>query len=387
MKKFFAVLLVLAMVLSLAACGGNNNAPASEPSNTDGSANDANTPGDSNTGSFKYGFASWGTADEHGRTLNAAVGWGVDAAGGEFIGDAGGFTAEATVASIENLISAGCQMVSFCTYAGEASVPTISDMCREKGVYWTMWDTQIADPEIAAYIAEDPYYVGCTFEDNITSGYETMKAMGEAGATNVVIIRYGSGIPTCDERCNGGIKYAEEAGITIVDDMIITDTAEYKNAVANVLLAHSEVDGVYLAGAGTASSSVAEAFRSAGKDAFYIGAFDYFDGMGDMLKSGELVCINGGHMVTGTFSALMAINAWQGNPLSKDKIEIVIPYLTLKSYEDYEAYMQYASQGAAYTSEELQQFLTVSNPGLTLESFQEGVSKWSVSDIIARKNG
>ena len=75
MKKFFAVLLVLAMVLSLAACGGNNNAPASEPSNTDGSANDANTPGDSNTGSFKYGFASWGTADEHGRTLNAAVGW------------------------------------------------------------------------------------------------------------------------------------------------------------------------------------------------------------------------------------------------------------------------------------------------------------------------
>ena len=92
-------------------------------------------------------------------------------------------------------------------------------------------------------------------------------------------------------------------------------------------------------------------------------------------------------MVTGTFSALMAINAWQGNPLSKDKIEIVIPYLTLKSYEDYEAYMQYASQGAAYTSEELQQFLTVSNPGLTLESFQEGVSKWSVSDIIARKNG
>ena len=49
--------------------------------------------------------------------------------------------------------------------------------------------------------------------------------------------------------------------------------------------------------------------------------------------------------------------------------------------------MQYASQGAAYTSEELQQFLTVSNPGLTLESFQEGVSKWSVSDIIARKNG
>ena len=391
MKKIFAILLALVMVLSLAACGGkddSNGGKTDAPAKTDTPAStDADTPAPDNTGSFKYGFASWGTADEHGRTLNAAVGWAVDAAGGEFVGDAGGFTAEATVASIENLISAGCQMVSFCTYAGEASVPTISDMCREKGVYWTMWDTQIADPEIAAYIAEDPYYVGCTFEDNVTSGYETMKAMGEAGVTNVIIIRYGSGIPTCDERCEGGIKYAGEANITIVDDMIIQDTAEYKNAVANVLLSHPEVDGVFLAGAGTASATVAEAFRGAGKDKFYIGAFDYFDGMGDMLKSGELVCINGGHMVTGTFSALMAINTWQGNPLSTDKQEIIIPYLTLKSYEDYEAYIQYASQGAAYTSEELQQFLVSYNPDLTLESFQEGVSKWSVADIMARKNG
>lgn len=391
MKKFFAILLSLAMLLSLAACGGKDNNSGASSDQGGSAGNNAssgdNAPSSGDADGFKYGFASWGTADEHGRTLNAAVGWGVEAAGGEFVGDAGGFTAEATVTSVENLISAGCQMISFCTYAGEASVPTISDLCREKGVYWTMWDTQIADPEIAAYIAEDPYYVGCTFEDNVAYGYETMKTMGEAGATNVIIIRYGSGIPTCDERCNGGMKYAEEAGITIVDDMIISDTAEYKNAVANVLLSHPEVDGVFLAGAGTASSSVAEAFRSAGKDKFYIGAFDYFDGMGDMLKSGELVCINGGHMVTGTFSALMAINTYQGNPLSSDKLEIVIPYLTLKSYEDYEAYIQYASQGAAYTSEELQQFLVSCNPDLTLESFQEGVSKWSVADIMARKNG
>lgn len=389
MKKFFAILLALVMMLSLAACGGNNGDKTPDdqtPTNNDVPDN-GNVSSSDNSGSFKYGFASWGTADEHGRTLNAATEWAVDAAGGEFVGDAGGFTAEATVASIENLISAGCQMVSFCTYAGEASVPTISDLCREKGVYWTMWDTQIADPEIAAYIADDPYYVGCTFEDNVTYGYDTMKSIGEAGATNVIIIRYGSGIPTCDERCDGGMKYASEAGITIVDDMIITDTAEYKNAVANVILSHPEVDGVFMAGAGTAATSVAEAFRSAGKDKFYIGAFDYFDGMGDMLKSGELVHINGGHMVTGTFSALMAINAWQGNPLSSDKLEIIIPYLTLKSYEDYEAYMQYASQGAAYTNEELQQFLVSYNSELTLESFQEGVSKWSVADIMARKNG
>ena len=90
-------------------------------------------------------------------------------------------------------------------------------------------------------------------------------------------------------------------------------------------------------------------------------------------------------MVTGTFSALMSINALFGTPLSDEQYSVTIPYLTLKSYEDYEAYKQYASEGAAYSDEEMQQFLKVNNPDLTLESFQEGVSKWSIADIMARK--
>ena len=35
----------------------------------------------------------------------------------------------------------------------------------------------------------------------------------------------------------------------------------------------------------------------------------------------------------------------------------------------------------------LQQYLVAYNPELTIESFQEGVSQWSVDDIMNRKNG
>ncbi|MDY4490993.1 MAG: substrate-binding domain-containing protein [Candidatus Faecousia sp.] len=391
MKKLLAILLACVMLISLTACSGSNDASAqTQTPKTDAPASDSeaapsNTP---EVKPFKYGFICWGTADEHGRTLNAAVQWAVEAAGGEFIMDGSAISAESTVAAAENLISAGCDMISFCTYAGESTVATISDLCQANQVYWTMWDTTISDAEIQAYIDNDPYYVGCTSEDNVTAGYNTMKSLGEAGATNVIIIRYGSNIPTCDDRCTGALNYIQEAGgITVVEDMIIQSGDDYKNAISNVLLAHPEVDSVLLAGSGTYSSSVAEAFKEKGKDTFYIGAFDYFDSMGDMLKSGELTVINGGHMVTGTFSALLAINSYFGSPLSAQKAHITIPYLVLDSYEDYEAYIQYASQGAAYTSEELQQFLVAYNPDLTLDSFQEGVSKWSVDDIMSRKNG
>jgi len=362
MKKSLALILALALLLSTSIVASAESKP------------------------FKYGFISWGTADEHGRTLNAAVKWAVDAAGGEFVMDGTAISPEAQVAAAENLISAGCKMISFCTYCGESTVPTISDLCRENGVYWTMWDTTIADPEIAEYIADDPYYVGSTAEDNKSTGYEMMKTLAEKGATDVVIIRYGSGIPTCDERCDGALKYIEEAGnINIVEDTIIASSDDYKSAVANILMAHPETNSVFMAGAGQSAAAVAEAFKENKIKEFYIGVYDYFDAMGDMLKSGDLAVINGGHMVTGTFSALMAINAYEGNPLSAEKYLVTIPYLTLSSYEDYEAYIKYASQGAAYTSEELQQYLVSHNPDMDLESFQKGVAAWSVADIMARK--
>ncbi len=390
MKKLLAILLVCTMVFGLCACSGGGDTPTGGDNADPGAAggeNAGDNGGEVEAKPFKFGFMSWGTADEHGRTLNGAVEWAVNAAGGELIADGSAISPESCVAAAENLISAGCDMIGFCTYVGESVVPTISDLCRENGVYWVMWDTTISDPEIRAYIDEDPYYVGCTAEDNVTSGYNTMKSVAEAGGSNVLIIRYGSNIPTCDERCDGAISYINENSLTLVDDMIIqsTDAAEYKTAITNELLAHPEIDSVFLAGSGSKSTTVAEAFKQSGRDTFYIGAFDYFDAMGDMLKSGELTCINGGHMVTGTFSTLMAVNSFWGSPLSSDKYMVTIPYLTLDSYEDYEAYITYASQGAAYTDEELQQYLVAYNPELTLESFQEGVSKWSVDDIIARQ--
>lgn len=393
MKKLLAILLACAMVLGLAACASNNThstTKAPDTNTTPAGNDDATGTADGTTGAkpFKYGFISWGTADEHGRTLNAAVEWAVKAAGGEVVADGSAISAESTVAAAENLISAGCDIISFCTYAGESTVPTISDLCRKNGVYWTMWDTTISDPEVAEYIKDDPYFVGTTAEDNVSAGYDVMKTLAEDGAKNVLIIRYGTNIPTCDERCDGAMKYINEVGgITVADDMIIftTDAAEYKSAVSNALLAHPEVDSVFLAGSGSKATSIAEAFKGSGKSDFHIGAFDYFDAMGDMLKSGELSVVNGGHMVTGTFSALMSINALFGTPLSDEQYSVTIPYLTLKSYEDYEAYKQYASEGAAYSDEEMQQFLKVNNPDLTLESFQEGVSKWSIADIMARK--
>lgn len=396
-KKLMAVLLAAVMTVgSLAGCGGQEQSGDSAPEQTTSEETGVETAAESTEGEqneletenaetkpFKYGFISWGTADEHGRTLNAAVKWAVDAAGGEFVMDGSAITAESTVAAAENLIQSGCDMISFCTYAGEASVPQISKLCQENGVYWTMWDTSIADSDIAAMLENDPYYVGSTCEDNYQAGYDTLKAMVEQGASKIILFKYGVNIPTCDDRCDGAYAAAEDLGVDIIYEIIAPE--DYKKATLDALVAYPDADGVLLAGSGTYASSAIAAFKEAGKEKYFVGAFDYYDQMGQDLASGDLTIINGGHMVTGTFSALMAINAYFGTPLSSEKYQIVIPYLVLKSKEDYDLYKQFASEGAAYTSEELQQFLVTYNPEMTMENFQEQVAKWSVDDIKTRK--
>lgn len=332
---------------------------------------------------FKYGFISWGTADEHGRTLNEALKWAVEAAGGEYVLDGTAISAETTIAAAENLIQSGCDMISFCTYSGEATVAQISLLCQENGVYWTMWDTTISDPDVQALIDEDPYYVGCSNEDQYQAGYDTMEYMIEQGATKVIVFKYGVNIPTCDDRVSGAEAAVEEFGAEIVYEIVAPD--DYAKAAQDALTAYPEADAVFMAGAGQNAPSIASAFEAAGIEDYVIGVFDYGDQMGEMFENGQLTISQGGHMVTATFSALMAINAYFGTPLSEENYSIVIPYLTITNYDEYLVYKEYASEDAAYTSEELQQMLVVNNPDLTLESFQEFVSQWSVEDIAARK--
>jgi ABC-type sugar transport system substrate-binding protein len=377
MKKTVAIVSAVLVLLSVMGCDGSSKS-GSGSSRTDRAITSTEAK------PFKYGFISWGTADEHGRTLNAACAWAITAAGGQILQDGSAITAETTIAAVENLIQAGCNMIAFCTYAGEASVPRISRLCQENQVYWTMWDTTIASSDVQNLIASDPYFVGTTNENQYDAGYKTMKTLLEKGARNIIMVKYGVNIPTCDDRTAGGYAaVAEVPGAKVLYEIVTPE--DYRKAAQDALVAYPQTDCFFLAGSGSQSAAMAAACQDRGLSNYYIGAFDYFDGMGQMLQEGSLQVINGGHMVTSTFSALMAINSYYGTPLSADKYQITIPYLTLSSYEDYEAYIEFASRGAAYNADEMKQFIKINNSSLTLNSFQDMVSKWSIADIRSRK--
>jgi len=334
---------------------------------------------------FKFGFSIWGTSDGHGRYVTEATKWAVKAMGGDLVIDTGALSPDAQITSIENLIQAGCKIVSFCAYTGDACIPKIAQLCKDNGVYFVIWDTDITDPKVKQIVEANPYYVGNTNEDQFSTGYDGVAQLAKLGVKNLVLVKYGIGVATCDDREKGALKAAQEKGIKIAYTIIAPEDA--KKAMQDVLVSHPEVDGLFVLG-GTESylSPMNSAIAAAGKSGkVRIASIDFSDAMKGMFASKSLDLIYGGHIVTSTFAALMAVNAYYKTPLSAKPYKVHIPYLKLTSSAESEAYYSLVVGSVPpYNADELKKFVKYYNDGLTLDSFQKMVSQYSISDIQAR---
>ena len=381
MKKLLATLLALALVLALfAACGNAPSSSAPSSSDADGSGSAA-LSGDGSIPSFNLGFSIWGTSDSHGRYVTQAAEW-CEALGGTVTVDvAQGFTVEAQMTSIENLIQSGVDMLTFCAYAGESVIPKISQLCQENEVYFALWDTTITDPDIQAMVDANPYFCGTTNEDQEAAGYEAVKILADKGAKNFVLIKYAVGVATCDEREAGAVKALEELGLNNVYTIVAPE--DVKKSVQDVLTNYPEVDAIVALGgtSGYVTPSI-QAIDAVGKKGkVYTAGFDFSDTMGDEMAAGDLSLVFGGHVVTSHFANLMCISAFAGAPVNPDKELLIIPYLTVTSQEDIDNYNQsIVGDTAPYTAEEMLDCIT----GKSFEEFQAIASAYSIDDVVAR---
>lgn len=381
MKRLIAILLVVAIFTTLlASCGNTQDGPVTTPSK---GGETSPTAGTEELPSFKAGLVLWGTSDSHGRYLSEAFSW-LENLGGEVLLDTGALTPEAMITSAENLIQAGCDIIVFCTYVGESIVPTISNLCKDNGVYWAMWDTTVSS-EIQTMINENPYFCGTTNEDQVDAGYRATKYMIDAGASDFILLKYGIGIPTCDLREEGAISAIQEAGANVTYTLMAPE--DTKKAVQDVLVSNPEANAFLSLGAAQSYCTPAiQAIASVGrKGEVQVGGFDFGDDMAKQVEDGDLSIVIGGHVTTAFFSAIMCLNEFWGYSLNPDNAELVIPYVDITSPEDFDNFNKYiVGEEPPYTNEELQQFIIKNNPDLTWESFQEKVISFGIEDVIER---
>lgn len=391
MKKFLAILLVLALTISLlGACGTSAGSTAGATT----AAGDAKTSGDAATAApkefvmgaaFDPGTSSMGMAMKN--NFETVVG----ACGGKVIYQTNDFSPDGCISAVEKLITAGADGL-FLVPPADSVLPKIMQMCEEAEVYWGISFRVINDEAIRKMVESSKYYVGNCHEDEEAAGYNVGKILGESGHKKIAIISTAKGDTTGDLREAGLARACTEFGMEIVAEARgITQASDITKSVESFMASYGDLDCVIqLATTATgAFAAMTKSIEDAGKaDKIKVACIDFGEGLSEGLNSGICVAACGGHLVVDpTLTVAMVTNSILGTPLNPDgKISASVSFMYLQNGTDSDNYFKLVEGTTPiYSAEEVKtKLIKYFNPEVTADSFIQIASQYSIADVVAR---
>ena len=231
MKKFLALILALAMVLSLAACGGKSEAPAAEAPAADGAILAGKTVGFAQTDSM----SSWRTTETD--SIKAAV----EAAGGTFVvKDAQGDIAT-QASDVADLIALGVDYLVVAPLEDNGLQDVLIE-AMEAGIPVILVDRAIAGEAGVHYttaIASDFVWEGAQCAAALNA------ALPEGG--NVVIINGGYESSTSTDRQKGFVEGLNDNFTIVAEQNANWLMAEAQDVMENIIQAQGgeNIDAVF----------------------------------------------------------------------------------------------------------------------------------------------
>lgn len=392
-KKLIAMLLVLAMVFTLVACGTEKPSSAESKGNASNApSNDVQSSGETaEVGRFKIGTIDTGTSDATSAPLLGQLKLTVEALGSEYVtATPTDMSGEGTMNALQNLIAAGCDAILL--PSAMISLPKVAQMCDEAGVYWGIYyyhlDEGTEDYEAAM---NSEYFVGTTYEDDVYSAYYATKILGEQGCKNICMVGLPSGMTTSIARDKGIAKACEEYGINLLaeerDYTLTASSAGGATMMERFLTAYPECDGIILAGmAQYCLPGIVQTLEQMGKvGEIKIAGVDFNEYQYDYMKSGALSGIIGGHFAGPSYTAILMLNLLNGTPLTSEKVQLQDNFIELGTYEEAQTYGDYInSVGYLYSEDEIRNCLVAYNPDFTFEKLQEMIASYSLQDLLDR---
>jgi ABC-type sugar transport system substrate-binding protein len=299
-------------------------------------------------------------------------------AGGEVVFEGGvAASADATIAFVENQIAAGVDGILIGPPA-DSVLPTVKTLCEEAGVYWGICFRNILDEEVKKLVESSDYYVGKSYEDEETSGYQVMANLNNVGAKKVAIISMAKGNTTTDLRETGANRACEELGMEIVaESRDIAQASDATSATESFLTAYSDLDAVFIVGATGAGvhEAVAKAIEDAGRvDNVKMATIDFPDSMSELFEKGVLVTCSGlpSWGYDPYMSFVLLANTCMGTPVSDDKVTLTCSMFDINDKETADKWLNKFGDASTlyYTVDEMKELIKAKNPELTAENLQ-----------------
>ncbi|HAL74014.1 MAG TPA: hypothetical protein DCM45_02845 [Clostridiales bacterium] len=316
-----------------------------------------------------------------------------DNIGFELVLDVGAFSPEDQVASVENLIAAGCQGIVFCNFS-EAVLPKIATVCDEAEVYWAQYCRQVDNQEIVASLNNSKYYVGRCYENNANVAVRVVKAFEELNVKKTAIIGPATGDTTTDTVSAKFKSLCQEKGIEVYTEIRNAQEAADCTAAAETIVSNfPDVEGIIVLSGSTGKlEGVFKGLENVGKlGKIKVGALDASVNIVEDLKKGSIVCANSGQFVDNMFTTMLVLNAVLGTPLKTDgKATIECEYVAFYKAADAEFYFanmeNLKDKVFAYNIDEVRKMVKYFNPAFTYDDLQAIATAYSTEDVKTRHN-
>ncbi len=384
MKKVIAILLVLALALSIAAC-----APAADP--TTPSSDEATPTQDTPTTKYKIGFLHTNFNDSLGLNALRTVKKAADTLGVEV--ETFAYTgADDSLKAVENFISAGVDGILVCP-ASDAVLPKLADLCAANEVWIMSCFREVLEQDAIDLLAKNDWYLGTVHESETDTAAALTQILAKQGHTEMCMFTQAPGMVAVDQRISSFKENAPKNGINILAEAYIDGSTG--NPAASItpgydlfLGSYPEATAVFMpgtaAGMGEAAVASLKAHNAVGKVQF--AAFDSFDGMNEAFDEGLCCGLATAHHADPFYAFMVLYNAMAGNRLTEEKVNLSLNYMVVTSAETCTELSEYVlnEKYDLYSSEEIMKFTKEGNPELTVEDIQEEMNQYTLENVVSR---
>ena len=384
-KRIIALLLVLVMALSLAACGSKT--PSEAPA-ASGSAAPADSAPASGT-SYTIGINTRGSGVPVLDMFGDAKEYTLTTLGHKVNRMSDDFTADKELQNAQNMCAAGVDGIVF-QAAAVSTVPQIGVECANAKIPFA-FDVFVGEnPDLEKLADSNEFYCGAIDLDMVSDGAAIAQMAYDNGCRKACMIGGNIGDNNMDQRSQGFTERFTSLGGEVLAEARCTDNSECPTKALDMLSAHKDADCVYCFVGDYIEGSLTAIGNLGLKDnvQVYVSCVD--EGTAKYIQDGTVVGGNDGISLASYISCTLVLNYLAGHKIVDDNGKA--PRLSTSPFRvdqsNVENYMKvfFSDTAAPFTKEMLEDLLYTSNPDVSYKDYVDLIANINL-DYMLESNG
>lgn len=196
----------------------------------------------------------------------------------------------------------------------EDSLLDISDICKDSEIPFIQATRTINDPQVAAVVEANPYYIGRMHESEYAAAYEVGRKLIDNGAKNIIMFSAEHGDVAYEARAEGFRDACEEPDVDIIEEVWeLADDENTATVAKEMFEKHPEADGIFSVRGGLFPFIVQAEDEMGFEEYIPIAGVDFDKSLGKYIESGAITAVAGGHHADASLSLITLVNAIRGS--------------------------------------------------------------------------